>query len=187
MTRPAPTTVCFSLTLRGALSAESMQNALRQVMDRHDALRVSIDAETQHQHISGSSQIVLPVIDLSGHSPESRTAEIERLLHLETTQPFDLAAGPLVRAKLIARSPGCTSACHHRHTTSCATAGPRRFFSAIWARFYAADRHGLRPQLPVAASYRDYILHEVARAERSTGASGRRLLGAAICGFDPRT
>ena len=44
---------CFSLTLRGALSAESMQNALRQVMDRHDALRVSIDAETQHQLISG--------------------------------------------------------------------------------------------------------------------------------------
>ena len=155
---------CFVLTLRGALSAESMQNALRQVMDRHDALRVSIDPETQHQLISGSSQIVLPVIDLSGHSPDSRTAEIEHLLHIETTQPFDLAAGPLVRAKLIREAPDVHRLVITAHHIVCDGWSSAVLFGDL-ARIYAADRHGLPAQLPVASSYRDYVAREAVRAD----------------------
>jgi amino acid adenylation domain-containing protein len=157
---------CFSLTLQGALSTESMQNALRRVMDRHDALRVSIDGETQHQYISGASQTVLSVVDLSGHSPGSRTAEIERLLRLETTQPFDLAAGPLVRAKLICEGPDLHRLVITAHHIVCDGWSSAVLFSDLGC-LYAADRHGLGAQLPAAASYRDYILREVARTDNA--------------------
>jgi amino acid adenylation domain-containing protein len=155
---------CFSLTLRGALSAESMQNALRQVMDRHDALRVSIDAETQHQLISGSSQIVLPIIDLAGRSPDSRMAEIEHLLHIETTQPFDLTVGPLVRAKLIREAPDVHRLVVTAHHIVCDGWSSAVLFGDL-ARIYAADRHGLPAQLPVALSYRDYVARVAVRAD----------------------
>src|SRR6266567_3990451 len=87
---------CFSLVLRGPLSAESMESALRQVVNRHDALRVTIDANGEHQKIAASSPIDLPVFDLSHLSPEAKATEIERVLEAETTRPFELASGPLL-------------------------------------------------------------------------------------------
>ena len=100
--------LCFSLTLRGPLSAESMETALRRVMDRHEALRVSIDADGEGQRIAASSQVALPIIDLSNHSASSRVAETVRIIQAETTQPFDLATGPLLRATLLREARICT-------------------------------------------------------------------------------
>src|SRR4030095_6236121 len=91
---------CFSLVLRGPLSAESMESALRQVVKRHEALRVTIDANGERQKIVPSSQMELPVFDLAHLSLEAKAAEIERVLEAETTRPFDLALGPLLRATL---------------------------------------------------------------------------------------
>ena len=92
---------CFYLVLRGPLSAESMESALRQVVNRHDALRVTIDANGERQKIAPSSQLDLPVFDLSHLSLEAKAAEIERVLETETTRPFELASGPLLRAALV--------------------------------------------------------------------------------------
>src|SRR3954462_844383 len=70
---------CYSLQLRGPLSVESMESALRRVMERHEALRVRIDAEGQSQEILAASPVTLPMLDLSHHSPESRAAAIARI------------------------------------------------------------------------------------------------------------
>ena len=105
---------CYSLQLRGPLSAESMESALRQVINRHDALRVTIDADGERQKIAASSQMDLPVFDLSHLSLEARAAEIERLLEAETTRPFDLASGPLLRAALVREAPDLHRPDRHR-------------------------------------------------------------------------
>jgi amino acid adenylation domain-containing protein len=154
---------CHSLTLRGPLSVDSMQSALRQVMDRHDALRVSIDADGERQRISASSQIALPVIDLSRQSPQSRAAEVARVLQTETEQPFDLAAGPLLRARLIREDADLHRLILTVHHIVCDGWSAAVLLGDL-GRIYAADRHGLRAQLPFASPYRDYVVREARRA-----------------------
>ena len=153
---------CYSLTLRGPLSIESMQSALRRVMDRHDALRVSIDVDGEHQEISASSQIALPVIDLAHQSPQSRAAEIARILQSEAAQPFDLTVGPLLRATLVRESADLHRLIVTVHHIVCDGWSSAVLFSDL-GRLYAADRNGLGAQLPAASPYRDYVARHAAR------------------------
>jgi amino acid adenylation domain-containing protein len=155
---------CYSLRLRGPLSAESMESALQQVVNRHDALRVAIDADGEHQKIAPTSQIDLAVVDLSHLSLEAKAAEIERVLEAETTRPFELASGPLLRAALVCEAPDLHRLIVTVHHIVCDGWSSAVLFGDL-ARIYAADRHGLAAQLPVAASYRDYVACEAVRAD----------------------
>jgi hypothetical protein len=155
---------CYSLQLRGPLSTESMESALRQVVNRHDALRVTIDADGERQKVALASQIDLPVFDLSHLSLETKAAEIERLLEAETTRPLDIASGPLLRAALVCEAPDLHRlivTVHHIVFDGWSSAV---FFSDL-ARIYAANYHGLPVQLPIASSYRDYVAREAVRAD----------------------
>src|SRR5688500_20293729 len=93
--------LCHALVLRGPLSHESMQNALQQVVDRHEALRAGIDANGERQTIARAVPVTLPVSDLSNLAPPERAAEIRRIFDQEAMQPFDLGCAPLLRARLI--------------------------------------------------------------------------------------
>ena len=155
---------CYSLTLRGPLSVESMQSALRQVMDRHDALRISIGVNGEQQEISASSQIALPVIDLAHQSPQSRAAEIARILQVEGAQPFDLAVGPLLRATLVREAADLHRLIVTVHHIVCDGWSSAVLFNDL-GRIYAADRHGLRAQSLAASPYRDYVARDAARAD----------------------
>ena len=158
--------MCFPLNLRGPLAAESLQSALQQVVDRHEGLRVRIETDGKHHKITAPSPIPFPVIDLSGESPESRAKEIARILNLETTQPFDLANGPLWRAKLVRESKDRHRLIITLHHIVCDGWSLGVFFSDL-AGAYDADRHGLKAQLPPVASYRDYVLGEAEHAAGS--------------------
>jgi amino acid adenylation domain-containing protein len=155
---------CYSLQLRGPLSAELMESALRQVVNRHDALRVTIDADGECQKVAPASQMDLPVFDLSHLSLEAKAAEIERLLEIETTRPFDLASGPLLRAALVREAPDLHCLIVTVHHIVCDGWSSAVLFGDL-ARIYAADRHGPPAQLPVASSYRDYVAREAVRAD----------------------
>ena len=164
MKRPAPTTSATRSSCVEPLSAESMESALRQVVNRHDALRVTIDAEGEHQKVAASSQMDLPVFDLSNLSLEAKAAEIERVLDAETTRPFDLASGPLLRAALVREAPDLHRLIVTVHHIVCDGWSSAVLFGDL-ARIYAADRYGLPAQLPVASSYRDYVAREAVRAD----------------------
>ena len=152
------------LHLRGPLSAESLQNALRQVIARHEALRVAIDADGERQTIAASSQIELPVVDLiAPASRRARAAEIEHLLESGTRRPFDLAAGPLMRATLIREAPDLHRLVLTVHHIVC-----DGWSSAVLFGDLAALRGGpprLPARLPAAVSYRDHVAREAARAQ----------------------
>jgi len=157
---------CFCLTLRGPMSAESMQSALRQAVERHDALRATFDADGRVQRLAASSQVELRRVDLSGQGREARAAEIERALESETKRPFDLAVGPLMRAMLIREAPDLHRLVVTVHHIICDGWSSAVFFGDL-GRLYAADRHGLPAQLPAAVSYRDYVVREAARKQEA--------------------
>src|SRR5262249_47972231 len=93
--------------LGGALKVRALERALSEIVRRHEALRTrfpSVDGEPA-QVIREAEPLTWPFIDLSGLSPERGREEARRLALREARRPFDLAAGPLLRASLVLLGP----------------------------------------------------------------------------------
>jgi amino acid adenylation domain-containing protein len=92
-----------SLWLTGHVDERALAQSLGAIQSRHDILRTVF-------RMSGEQivQVVLPphhtdlaAIDLTAHPVAEREAEATRLVIEEARRPFDVARGPLFRAKLI--------------------------------------------------------------------------------------
>lgn len=96
-----------SIPLKVAASADHLRAALNDVIRRHEILRttfVTVDYEPR-QRVVPALEIDLPVVDLSGLSAEERAARATSLAEAAASAPFDLTAGPLIRASLIRMAP----------------------------------------------------------------------------------
>ncbi|HVG06916.1 MAG TPA: amino acid adenylation domain-containing protein [Thermoanaerobaculia bacterium] len=104
--------VPFPLLLTGNLDAAALQRALSEVTRRHEALRTTfamtagMTAGEPRQVIAPPCPVPLPRVDLAGLPQDTREAEALRLLREDARAPFDLAAGPLLRALLLRLAPG---------------------------------------------------------------------------------
>jgi amino acid adenylation domain-containing protein len=80
-----------------------LERSLNEIVRRHESLRTTFQAVDGEpwQVIAPSLQLPLPVMDLRTLPAAQRQAEALRLATEEARQPFDLAAGPLVRATLL--------------------------------------------------------------------------------------
>jgi amino acid adenylation domain-containing protein len=103
---PGDTAYTFSpaLRLRGPLDVAALRGALAGVVARHGALRTAFPAEQGEpfQRVLDAVPPPLPVRDASGRDPEARAHALAAEL-LE--RPFDLAAGPPLRAELLRLGP----------------------------------------------------------------------------------
>ena len=146
----------FALRLRGALSQQSLHNALAQVVQRHEALRLRIDVEAERQQTLPSIAVALPLVDLRDVDPARRDATIIELLDRETRTPFDLNTAPLWRAQLVREGADL-----HRFIFTAHHVIADGWSSAVilgdLARAYAADRFGLPARQPEPASYRKFV------------------------------
>lgn len=92
-----------TLHLNEALNIVALEQALNEMVRRHEVLRttfVTINGEP-FQYISDEHQVNLQIVDLSELSPETRKVEARRLAHEEARQPFDLSRDPILRARLL--------------------------------------------------------------------------------------
>ncbi|MEU6770337.1 amino acid adenylation domain-containing protein [Streptomyces sp. NPDC046759] len=101
---PSPTyNGAFALRLTGELSVGALEAALRDVIDRHEALRTVIvedDDGVPHQQVLPSAQrpFDLPVVEVA---EEDRAAAVDEV----ATATFDLAADVPIRARLVRCGP----------------------------------------------------------------------------------
>lgn len=147
---------CFALRLRGPLSEQSLSNALVQVVQRHAALRLSINSNSEQQEIFPSIDVLLPIVDLSAADAAARSSSIAQILEREARTPFALDVAPLWRAQLIRESAELHRLVFTAHHLVADGWSSAVIFGDL-ARAYAADRFGLAPQLPRAASYREFV------------------------------
>ncbi|MFP2934076.1 condensation domain-containing protein, partial [Pyxidicoccus sp. 3LG] len=148
----------WALKLNGTLAADALRDALRALVQRHEALRTTFvvrDGEPT-QHIHAEPRLELPVLDLSGLDDSSRDAEARRLAHEEAQRPFDLAQGPLVRTTLVRLAPEqhlLLVTLHHIVSDGWSIAVMVRELGAYYRQFTGGEQATLAP-LPV--QYADY-------------------------------
>jgi amino acid adenylation domain-containing protein len=144
--------------LGGALDAGTLQRALDVVVERHEALRtvfVRRDGEPAQQVVEGM-RVVLATEDLSGVDPAERDAELERRVRREQGRPFDLEAGPPLRATLLGLAPELHVLVLVVHHVAC-DGWSRGVIVRDLSAAYTALSAGEEPRLPaVRVRYPDY-------------------------------
>src|SRR5690242_4008742 len=92
--------VPFAIRLKGELKVSALEQALRELVNRHEVLRTTFaedEAGKPIQLVASEQQFALPVSDLSSFPAESRESEARRQVIQHVRLPFDLKRGPLFR------------------------------------------------------------------------------------------
>jgi len=151
--------VAIGWRIEGDLDVAGLRGALQHVIDRHEILRTtfdSIDGEPR-QRIAPRRDVAFAVTDLSAVVASERDAELERCLSREMQVPFDLAVGPLNRARLIRLGERDHVLAIVRHHAVCGGDSGRITAHELGAA-YDALRAGRAPDLPrVAIQYSDFV------------------------------
>ena len=148
------------MRLRGDLDTAALARALTALVARHESLRTTFESVDGRavQVIHPAVEVALPVTDLLGWGQSQRQAEVTRILAEESTSPFDLARGPLLRTRLIRLTAGehvLTLMAHHIVTDGWSSGIVLRDL----AEFYRAESTGTPPQLPVLpVHYADFAV-----------------------------
>ncbi|MBC7953716.1 MAG: AMP-binding protein, partial [Rhodospirillaceae bacterium] len=156
-----------ALHLRGRLDVKALERALERVVARHEALRTRFaeaDGEPL-QIICDPQPIPLPVEDLSPLSDTEREAALRAALAAEWRTPFDLAHGPVLRARLFQLGDDhhvLMRTCHHIASDGWSSGIVNREIAAL----YQAYTKGLaNPLPPLPVQYADYALWQTRLAQ----------------------
>src|SRR5438477_938771 len=147
--------------LRGDLDRGALRRALDALVARHESLRTRFPAQGGEpgQVVEPELRLELPVEEVGG-APEPRLADA---LWEEWERPFDLAAGSLVRARLLrfgARSHGLVLTTHHIVSDGWSQAILRDELEALYAAFRAGRTSPLPPLPPLPLRYADFALRQ---------------------------
>ncbi|MFL5381090.1 MAG: amino acid adenylation domain-containing protein, partial [Longimicrobiaceae bacterium] len=144
----------------GALDEAALERALGEIVRRHEALR-TVFAEVDGspvQVIAPFGGFMLPVEDLSGLGEADREAAVGRRAEEEAARPFDLTAGPLVRAGLLRLGEEehvLLLSIHHIVSDGWSMGV---FFRELSALYTAYREGGESPLAELAVQYADYAV-----------------------------
>jgi amino acid adenylation domain-containing protein len=155
------------LTLRGALDPHALERSLAGIVARHEVLRtryLRTESGEPEQVIDPPPRWVLPAIDLGGLPPALARATAEARALEDARRPFDLAAGPIARFRLLRVAPGehlLVLALHHIAGDGWSTGVLLKELATSYASWQAGRAPSL-PELPV--QYADYAVWQAAQA-----------------------
>jgi amino acid adenylation domain-containing protein len=150
--------VIFDLSLSGEIGVRVVEQALAEIVRRHETLRTTFSAVDGHPAVTVQppAPVAVAYLDLSAMSPGERDrAAIERRKQ-DAAAPFDLAAGPLVRATLFRLTRDQFNLLvvqHHIVSDAWSMAVFAEEFAALLKAF-AAGKPSPLPDLPI--QYVDY-------------------------------
>lgn len=151
-----------ALRMTGTLDRESLHRALAEIVQRHEILRARCVVSQGYpgQVIAPRLDLPLPIEDLTGLPDSAQEEQVGLLLLKEARQSFDLAAGPLIRARLLRLSQAqhvLLLTIHH----IVADGWSMRIFAHELSRLYGAFMNGLDSPLPaLPKQYLDTVLHQ---------------------------
>jgi amino acid adenylation domain-containing protein len=152
------------LRLTGRLDAVALAAALGDIADRHEVLRTRLPSRDGEPFALASAPPVrLPVTDLSGLPAADRARRADEAIAEAAGRPFDLAAGPLWRTRLLALAPDDHVLLLTWHHIVFDGWSPSVFFPEL-AELYRARLTGRPHDLPaLPAQYADHAAWQRAR------------------------
>lgn len=163
--------VPVTLLIRGKLDADCLQQAIDDLVRRHEGLRTCfvLQGGEPMQSIAPTLRVPMQRIDLRHLPAESREGEARRLLSREFDLPFDLAVAPLHRLYLLQLDDGkhvLSWIFHHAIADNWAT--PIMLRDLLHA--YGRRRTGREPEWPpMAMAYADYAAWQRSPRVRAAG------------------
>ncbi len=152
--------------LDGLLDPGALQRALDLMVARHAVLRTSIVAfdGVPEQVVADTATVLIEHIELpAGLDDGERTRQAESIASDRGRQPFDLAAGPLIRATLIAAAPGQHVFVLNMHHIISDGITLEILISELSAAYLAATTGVPGPPPPLWMEYGDYAVWQLDR------------------------
>ena len=178
--------MAYAMWLGGPLDARALQRAMDAMIARHSVLRTSIVAfdGVPEQIVADTGTVPIEGIELpAALDDDERTRQAESIAADRARQPFDLAAGPLIRAALVGAGPDrhlFVLVMHH----SISDGASMEILIGELSAVYLAETTGAPASLPpLSMEYGDYAVwqHDLLRGEeldRQLGYWRERLRGA---------
>jgi amino acid adenylation domain-containing protein len=162
-----PMTVHFT----GSLDRNALERVVAELIRRHEIWRTTfayVDGEVL-QAIHEDLPISIPFHDLSALPESERQAEAIRLATLDARRPFDLAVGPLMRARLVKMDDTQHQLCVVQHLLIHDGVTIYSIFMSELATIYNAFAKGLpSPLSPPRLQYADFALWQKRFLESAT-------------------
>jgi hypothetical protein len=150
---------CFTLSLLGDVSVDTLRRAVQGVFDRHDALRTRFDARGETQVVRPPEPIDLSLVDLSGLPAEVRKERYDSILAEQVRTPLDLVQGACARACIVIEAPDCVHLVLTSHHIVFDGPSVVLFFKDL-AFVYRAARNGAPAELAPATPFRNHVEFE---------------------------
>jgi len=146
--------------LRGQLDTLALTRSLNELVARHEVLRTRfvLSGHGPMQVIGPPSAVALPITDLSSMPQAEREARARQISDTEALQPFDLEAGPPLRAQLLrltAEDHLLLLNLHHIVSDGWSMGVLGRELSSGYNAFVSGHAHGT-PRMPI--QYADYAV-----------------------------
>jgi amino acid adenylation domain-containing protein len=148
-----------ALRLSGALDRAALRASLDRIVARHENLRTtfaSVDGTPQQMIAAPDAGFALIAHDLRGLDDAAQRAAVAEHGRAEARAPFDLAAGPLIRGRLLQLSDQehvLLVTQHHIISDGWSSGVLVKEVSALYAAF---SRHEADPLPPLPIQYADY-------------------------------
>ncbi|HEV2436224.1 MAG TPA: condensation domain-containing protein, partial [Verrucomicrobiae bacterium] len=151
---------CRLLHLRGGLKENTLTAGIQTLVDRHEALRTTFTPGGDFQQTQPALKVDVPLLDWSTLPAEVRGSRLTALQRDEARLPFDLVAGPLLRAWLIRLEEQ-----HHVlvltvHHIVCDGHSLGILLREL-AEIYSAECHGAHSELAAPPQWSDYARQQL--------------------------
>jgi len=95
--------IAAAIRLQGPLNVGALEQALNEIVARHESLRTTFGKADGRptQSIASALSIELPIVDLRDWPANERETEVRRRVTAEAKRPFDLSQGPLLRVTVL--------------------------------------------------------------------------------------
>ncbi|MBN3897507.1 MAG: amino acid adenylation domain-containing protein [Nostoc sp. NOS(2021)] len=99
--------ISLAINLKGQLKVTLLEHSLNEIVRRHETLRTTFTTVNGQpvQVIAPSLKLSISVVDCQKIPGAKRETEVRRLATQQSQQSFDLAQGPLLRARVLCLSP----------------------------------------------------------------------------------
>lgn len=146
--------------LSGPLDVPALERALATLVERHESLRTGfvVDADEPLQVVQDATPVALPVEDIPLKSEQDRARALDAALAEEWDRPFDLTAGPLLRARLLRFGDlehALVLTTHHIASDGWSQRIIRRELAALYGAYRAGEDD---PLAPLSQRYVDFAV-----------------------------